>query len=210
MSNSIIIIIHIIAAYIIGSIPTSYIAGKLFKGIDIREHGSGNVGATNAVRVLGVKIGIPVMLVDILKGAVPVIIANRTMTGVDHSSEWLLLVGVATIVGHIFTLFLKFKGGKGVATSAGVFGALTPISLGCALAVFIILVAVSKYVSLGSIFAALTLAISQIVLYLTGKDTGLYLLILTCLIAFLIIIKHKKNIGRLLKGNENKLTFKKK
>ncbi len=210
MSNSILILIHIAAAYVIGSIPTSYIAGKIFKGIDIREHGSGNVGATNAVRVLGVKIGIPVMLVDIFKGAIPVIIARGTLSGVEHASEWLLLVGVATIIGHVFTLFLKFKGGKGVATSAGVFGALTPIALGCALVVFIILVAVSKYVSLGSIFAAFTLAISQIILFLTGKEPGVYLLVLTCVVALLIILKHKKNIGRLLKGNENKLTFTKK
>ncbi len=210
MSNSILILIHITAAYVIGSIPTSYIAGKIFKGIDIREHGSGNVGATNAVRVLGVKIGIPVMLVDIFKGAIPVIIARSTLSDIEHASEWLLLVGVATIVGHIFTLFLRFKGGKGVATSAGVFGALTPIALGFALAVFIILVAVSRYVSLGSIFAAFTLAVSQIVLFIAGKESSVYLLALTCVIALLIIVKHKKNISRLVKGNENKLTFTKK
>ena len=203
-------LISIAIAYILGGVPTSYIAGRLLRGIDIRQHGSGNVGATNALRVLGPGIGVPVMLADIGKGLAAVLLGRLLLADVPHATYWLLAVGVAAILGHIFTPFLNFKGGKGVATSAGVFAGLTPIPLGIALGVFIVVVALSRYVSLGSILAASALFIAELVRNITGGWTEPHLLAMTLLIASLIIIKHKANIQRLMRGNENRLSFRRK
>ncbi len=189
-----------------GSIPTSYILGKKIKKIDIREYGSGNVGATNALRVLGTKYGVIALILDMAKGAIPVFVGKY----LGFSDPWLIAVALTAILGHIFTIFLNFKGGKGVATSAGVFIALTPLSVGIALVVFIITVWLTRYVSLGSILAALTLFVSELIINIQNGFQSKEILVLVFVIATFIIVKHKSNIQRLLAGNENKLSFKKK
>jgi glycerol-3-phosphate acyltransferase PlsY len=198
-------------AYFIGGIPTSFIAGKL-KGIDITKHGSGNVGATNALRVLGTKIGVSVMLLDALKGVVAILVGRWMLSlgNIEASQLYDILLGVTAILGHVFSIYLKFKGGKGVATAAGVYALLSPFAFLIALAVFIVVVASSRYVSLGSITAATALGISELVINYLNDFADIPILILTVFVALFIIIKHKGNIGRLLKGNENKLVFKKK
>lgn len=202
------ILATIIAAYILGSIPTSYIMGRITKGIDIREFGSGNVGATNALRILGTKIGIFTLIIDIGKGFLAVAISKLIVE--DPSDLILIFVGLSAIIGHIFTIFLKFKGGKGVATSAGVFIALLPLPVLIALIVFVITVWVSKFVSLGSILAAFTLFTTELIINILNSFEQLEILIFTFMIALFIIIRHKANIQRLIAGNENKISFKKK
>ena len=202
------IIIALLAAYILGSIPTSYIMGKLIKGIDIRDFGSGNVGATNALRILGTKVGVFTLIIDIGKGFLAVTIARFIIE--EPTDLIMILIGLFAILGHIFTIFLKFKGGKGVATSAGVFIALVPIPIALALFVFVFTVWLSKFVSLGSILAALTLFISELVMNIWISFAELEFLIFTFTIALFIIIRHKANIQRLLNGSENKISFKKK
>ncbi len=196
-------LIFIVVTYLIGSIPTSYIMGKLLKKIDIRKFGSGNVGATNALRVLGTKIGIITLLFDMAKGAVPVIIAKHF----GFEGITLVIIALATILGHIFTIFLKFKGGKGVATSAGVFGALAPIPLAIAFLTFIIIVGLTRYISLGSILAAFVLTISELIINWKSEFENLEILIFISVVAMLIIIRHKDNIKRLKNRNENKISF---
>ncbi|MDP8201696.1 MAG: glycerol-3-phosphate 1-O-acyltransferase PlsY [Candidatus Tenebribacter burtonii] len=201
------IIITLIATYILGSIPTSYIMGKLIKGIDIRDFGSGNVGATNALRILGTKIGVFTLIIDIGKGFLAVNIARIIIP--EPTDLIIITTGLFAIIGHIFTIFLKFKGGKGVATSAGVFIALVPVPITIALLVFIITVWLSKFVSLGSILAALTLFISELVINIRNSFTQIEILVFTFIVALFIIIRHKANIQRLINGNENKISFKK-
>ena len=202
------LIISFIIAYLLGSIPTSYIFGKLTRNIDIREHGSGNAGATNALRILGTKIGIITLLVDIGKGVAAVLI-GKAIIG-NPSDLLLILTGLCAILGHIFTVFLNFKGGKGVATSAGVFIALMPLPLLICLIIFILIVWTTRYVSLGSITASLGLWIYMLVLNINNNFESHVMLIFVTLVAGFIIIRHKANIGRLLSGNENKISFKKK
>lgn len=198
-------IIMLVMAYIIGSIPTGIIIGKSLKGIDIREHGSKNTGATNAYRVLGVKCGIMVLLGDILKGWVPVFIS-----GLIGIVGWqLILVGFLTIVGHTLSPFLKFKGGKGVATSLGVFLYLAPNIVLILVAVFLLIVKTTKYVSLASVSVSGLFPI--LVLFLpVRKELGKFnLFIFALIIGLFVILKHHSNIRRLLKGTENKIGGKK-
>ena len=198
------VIIFLIMAYLIGSIPTGVIIGKKFKGIDIREHGSKNTGATNAYRVLGKQYGIIVLLADAFKGWLPVFIAD--MAGVE---DWqLILVGVLTIVGHTLSPFLKFKGGKGVATSLGVFLFLAPKIVLILVAVFLVVAGTTKYVSLASVSVAGLFPI--LVLFLqTGDKRDWSLFGFSLVIGLFVIFKHRSNIERLLKGNENKFGTKK-
>ena len=153
-------LIILVLSYIIGSIPTAIIAGKWLKKIDIREYGSGNAGATNVFRTLGWKAGITVLLIDMFKGFVPVYwLAGLIHHNFDTLIYFQLLAGICAIVGHMWTIFAGFKGGKGVGTSGGVFLGLAPLALGLSLLVFVIIVWITRYVSLGSILAALTLLI---------------------------------------------------
>ena len=202
-------IIILVISYIIGSIPTAIIAGKWLKKIDIRKHGSGNAGATNVFRTLGWKAGITVLLIDMFKGFIPVYwIAGLFHQNPDTLIYLQLLAGICAILGHIWTIFAGFKGGKGVGTSAGVFLGLAPLALGIALLVFVIIVWLTRYVSLGSILAALTLLIilllQKFVLNMFVPDILLYV---CTVIVILIWVAHKENIKRLLKGDENKLKF---
>jgi len=199
-------LILIITSYLLGSIPTSIIAGKLLKGIDIREYGSKNPGATNAFRVLGKKIGIMIGVIDILKGFFAVIVLTRIIP----SDAWInedikkIIAGMFSVVGHNWTLFAGFKGGKGVGTSFGVLLGLAPIPSLISAAVWCILTFGTGYVSLGSIFAAAVLPIAIII---SGKITGSLstpILNLSIIAAILIILRHKANISRLIKGEENR------
>ncbi len=196
-------------AYLFGSIPTAIIAGKLLKGIDIREHGSGNAGATNVLRVLGWKAGIVVLLIDMLKGFVPVFwLAPMMSTDPAYTVYLQILAAIAAIIGHIWTVFAGFKGGKGVGTSAGVFLGLAPVPLLSALAVFILVVALTRYVSLGSLLAALAfllgLLTERFIFNIPLPDILLYL---GSIVVVLIWYAHRENIKRLLAGNENKVSF---
>ena len=195
------IIIALFAAYILGSVPTSYIMGKLIKGIDIRDFGSGNVGATNALRILGTKVGVFTLIMDIGKGFLAVNIARFIIE--DPADLIMILTGLFDIIGHIFTIFLKFKGGKGVATSAGVFIALVPIPIAIALFVFVFTVWLSKFVSLGSILAALTLFVSELIMNIWISFAELEFLIFTFIIAFFVIVRHNAYIQRLIFGIDN-------
>ncbi|MCK4694385.1 MAG: glycerol-3-phosphate 1-O-acyltransferase PlsY [Candidatus Cloacimonetes bacterium] len=197
----------LIIAYLLGSIPTSYLMGRILKKIDIRKFGSGNIGATNAFRVLGVKVGILTLIIDVAKGFFAIQLGKYILENPDDL--FLIFIGLAVILGHICTIFLKFKGGKGVATSAGVFIALIPIPVFITLVVFILTVWISKYVSLGSLIAALTLFITELIININNSFAEIEILILIFIITVFIIIRHRENIKRILKGNENKIKFKK-
>lgn len=201
----------ILLSYLIGSIPTAYLFGKLFKKIDIRQHGSGNVGATNAFRILGAKLGILVLFIDIFKGFASIMIAQSLYV---NQGEWFfVLAGFMAIIGHIYTVFLGFKGGKGVATAAGVCAAIIPLPFFAALFCFIVILFLTRYVSLSSLIAASVLLISQIIAFhFTLEEIffrDLYRLVFVIIIVLFIVIKHIPNIKRLIKGTENKLVFKK-
>lgn len=199
------LIIFLIIAYFMGSIPTGVVIGKKFKGIDIREHGSKNTGATNAYRVLGLQYGIIVLLADALKGYLPVFLAS--LAGLVG---WqLILVGLVTIVGHTLSIFLKFKGGKGVATSLGVFIYLVPNIVLILLVVFLLIAFSTKYVSLASVSAAGLFPI--LVLFMPVREgLGKWNMFgFALVIALFVIFKHRSNIQRLLHGNENKFGAKK-
>jgi glycerol-3-phosphate acyltransferase PlsY len=188
----------VLASYLIGAIPTSYLVSRLFAKIDLRDHGSGNLGATNLYRVLGWKYAIPVALFDIAKGAVPVLVfAPRA----SSSQLFALACGVAAIVGHVFSIFVGFKGGKGVATAAGVMLALTPLALAVCALVWGSLVLFTGYVSLGSIAAA---AVLPVAVYLLERPTTSELLWIDAGVAAGVILLHRRNIQRLLSGTENR------
>ena len=196
----------IILSYLLGSIPTSYILGRLWKGIDLRKHGSGNVGATNTFRVLGPIPGVTVLLVDILKGLVAVLLITRLVVSGSISGEWIkVFCGLAAICGHNWTIFLKFRGGRGVATSIGVFFGLVPQAIGITMIVGVAIIALSRYVSLGSISGAILFPI-----LVCHFKISLPYLFFSLLASLLVIIKHIPNIKRLIKGKENKLSFRRK
>jgi len=196
-------------AYLFGSIPTAIIAGKLLKGIDIREHGSGNAGATNVLRILGWKAGLIVLLIDMLKGFVPVFWITPILIGAnDFLIYYQILAAFTAIIGHIWTIFAGFKGGKGVGTAAGVFLGLAPLALSFGLLIFIIVVALTRYVSLGSLLGALGfLAMLIAQRFIFQNDIPDILLFVGIIIVFLIWIAHRENIKRLLSGTENKVRF---
>ena len=193
----------IILSYLIGSIPTSIIMGKLLKGIDIREHGSGNAGGTNALRVLGWKAGIFTMLLDVFKGFVAAYWISQLVEG---TPIWIMVTaGIFAILGHTYTVFAGFKGGKGVGTAAGMLIALFPIAVPICFGVFIITLLSTGIVSLGSIFAATTLPIvTSILKFYSGQDVNIYLYSFSIFIPFFIMYTHRTNIQRLLKGEENR------
>jgi glycerol-3-phosphate acyltransferase PlsY len=192
--------IGILLAYLAGSIPAAYIAGRVVRGIDLREHGSGNLGATNVMRVMGAKIGAAVLLFDALKGAIPVLVLPP-LFGVDQSAWWAIAYGVAAIFGHVRPIFLLGRGGgKGVATAAGVFAALAPVPLLVASAVFLGVVLASGYVSLGSLVSAAVFPLAVIVI-----SGGLTPVAATGLaMATFVFWTHRANIGRLRRGEEHR------
>lgn len=196
-------------SYLIGSFPTAIIAGKLLRGIDIRQHGSKNPGATNVFRVLGWKAGLGVLLIDAFKGFAPVFwLAGAIHQAPENLIYYQMLAAIGAIGGHMWTVFSVFKGGKGVGTSAGVFLGLTPLPLLIALIAFIVVVAISRFVSLGSLLAALVfVAVLLVQKYLLEMEIPNILLTLVIVVAALIWFAHRQNIKRLLSGTENKFSF---
>lgn len=191
-------VLWLLASYFVGAIPTSYLLSRLFAGIDLRQHGSGNLGATNLYRVLGWKYAVPAAAVDIAKGAIPVLVFARQ---VSHSQLFALACGVAAILGHVFSVFVGFKGGKGVATAAGVMLGLAPLALVVSAVVWALLVRLTGYVSVGSIAAA---AVLPLAVYLLEDSSSPALLWIAAAIAAGVILLHRRNIQRLLKGTENR------
>jgi acyl phosphate:glycerol-3-phosphate acyltransferase len=188
----------LLGSYLVGAIPTGYLAGRIFRGIDLREHGSKNLGATNVYRTLGWRYAVPVGLFDIAKGAVPVLFLAPQAS---ESQLFALACGIAAILGHVFSVFVRFRGGKGVATAAGVMLGLTPLALGVALLAWLLVVALSGYVSLASIAAA---AIFPVAVYLLERPDRPEILWLDALVAAAIIWLHRANIRRLLNGTESR------
>jgi glycerol-3-phosphate acyltransferase PlsY len=207
------IILMLLISYLVGSIPTAIIYGKLTSAIDIRQHGSGNAGATNVFRVLGWKAGVFVLLIDMVKGLIATLWFYKI--GADSfigNVELLkIMAGMSAVFGHIWTVFAGFKGGKGVGTGAGMIIGLVPGAVLAGVIVFLLVVTVTRWVSLGSILASLTvpayLFLKRFFFMLPVSTT---LLIFSLFIPLLIIFTHRSNIKRLLNGSENKILLKKK
>ena len=205
-------ILYIVAAYLIGSVPFGYIAGRL-NGIDLREHGSRNIGATNAVRVLGKGWGIPVFIMDFLKGLAPLMFMKYHLGGdmtvfTPAQMGWFLGVMFALILGHTFTCFLKFKGGKGVATTGGCLFALSPWVGGAALLSWIVSMIFTRYVSFSSIMAGVGMIVAAGI-ELWGEEKAYsvadYMVLgLLAIILVLVTVKHRANIVRIMNGTEPK------
>lgn len=191
------IIIYLILSYLCGAIPFGYIVAKVFKNIDIRKHGSGNPGATNVYRTVSKPLGVLTLVLDILKGFLPVYF----VTLINPTTNWIvILVAFITIFGHIFTVFLNFKGGKGVATGCGVFLALNPLATLICFVIFIVILSIFKYVSFGSIIAAMMLPIT---LFFLNSEPEIVLF--AGVVAILVVFRHISNVKRLLNGTENKI-----
>lgn len=192
-------IISLFLSYLIGSIPTGYLISKWFKKIDIREHGSGNPGATNVFRVVGTTAGAITLIIDFFKGFIPVITAIHFF---PNQLILIVIIGLFSIAGHNWTLFLKFRGGKGVITSGGVFMAILPIPTTIAFTIFLITFFATKHVSIGSMISAISLPIS--VWFINGSY---FLTTVSFFCAALIIFLHRSNISRLIKGKELKISL---
>jgi glycerol-3-phosphate acyltransferase PlsY len=207
--NVIPLLISIIIAYFLGSIPSAVWAGKLFHGIDVREHGSGNAGATNVIRVLGWKTGVPVLLFDLAKGwaaAMMPVFLNLADCGSVTLINLQILAGLVAIAGHIFPVFAGFKGGKGVASMFGVLLAIHPLLTLACLVIFLIVFILTGIVSISSMSAGIAFPILLFTVF--GTDSVVFR-IFSIFVAIALLVTHRKNIGRLLKGEEAKL-FKKK
>lgn len=203
-------ILLLTGAYLLGSIPTAVWVGKCFYGIDVREHGSGNAGATNVFRVLGKKAGIPVLLIDILKGFLAVKLAyfNNDLTDTYQFVNLQLALGLSSLAGHIFPILASFRGGKGIATLLGVVLAILPYAALISIGIFLIVLLISGYVSLSSMAAAVSFPIIIIFIFKVKIPS---LIVFAVLIAVLVLITHKKNIVRLFHKQESKVNlFKKK
>lgn len=218
----ILLAIIIILSYLVGSIPTSIIMSKAVKGIDIRNYGSGNAGGTNVMRVLGWKHGMLVILLDALKGVLAVIVVARLHQGAipfenatpfDDFTLVQIMAGIAAVVGHIWTIFAGFKGGKGIATALGMLIMIVTVDMLVAMGVFVVVVLVSRYVSLGSIIGAiavpLTLFVRESIFHVDIPGYATLLPFVTA-VTMLVLFTHRKNVIRLLNGEEHKLSFSKK
>ncbi|MEP0861710.1 MAG: glycerol-3-phosphate 1-O-acyltransferase PlsY [Ignavibacterium sp.] len=212
----------IILSYLVGSIPTSIIISKAVKGIDIRNYGSGNAGGTNVMRVLGWKHGVLVIFLDALKGAIAVVLIARLHYGVlpfqnvspfDDFTLVQIIAGISAVIGHIWTVFAGFRGGKGIATALGMLLMIITVDMLIAVGIFLIVVSISRYVSLGSIVSAMAVPLSMIFrenvlhTHIEGYNT---LLPFVIGVSLLVIFTHRKNLVRLVNGTENKLSFNKK
>ena len=217
MTTFFLLILIAISSYLIGSIPFGIIVSKLFFGFDIREKGSKNMGSTNVFRILGWKAGVAVQVLDIFKGVAAVLVArwigggleipnNSTFSDITIIS---FAAGIIAILGHMFTLFAGFKGGKGINTAVGMLLAIAPVDLLIAIGVFLIILSISGYVSLGSMLASIALPSSLFVRYnLFGVEIQGYLFLVwaSVILSVLIIFAHRGNIKRLLHGNENQFS----
>jgi acyl phosphate:glycerol-3-phosphate acyltransferase len=205
-------LVLIAIAYVCGSLPFGYWVAKM-KGIDIRKHGSGNIGATNVIRVLGKKTGIPVFALDVLKGLLPTMLAEwwmaRNGAGENTAAFVAVCCAAAAVLGHMFTFWLGFKGGKGVATTAGVMLGLAPWSLLVGLLAWLIVYYISRYVALASIAAAIAIPMAMAVFMTFQHRWNFVLLGLGLVIGTLVIVRHRSNIVRLLSGTESRFAKKK-
>lgn len=190
-------VVPLLASYLVGSIPTSFLVGKLFRGIDLRQHGSRNLGATNLFRVLGWRFAVPVALFDMAKGAVPVLLFGPLGPA---TVAFPLLCGITAVVGHVFSVFVGFKGGKGVATGAGAVLAVAPWAIGAAFVIWILLVFLTGYVSVGSIAGAAAYPVGVYLFHPAQRP----LIWVHLLLAGAIIWFHRANIRRLMAGTENR------
>lgn len=196
-----------VAAYLLGSIPFGLILAKLFGRLDIRQAGSGNIGATNVTRVVGPAAGVLTLLLDAAKGALAVVVAERLA---NFSALWMMIGAFAALAGHCFPVWLRFKGGKGVATAAGAFAILSPLALACALLLFILVLAILRFASLASIAAAAAMPLLIYFLWAPGFAPPPVVTFGTLAITVLIVYKHDANIQRLVEGQEPKFSFSKK
>lgn len=198
-------LIALLVAYLLGSIPSSVWVGKIFYGIDVREYGSGNAGATNTFRVLGAKAGVPVLILDILKGwaacSIPYVYGDYVV-GTSLFVNMQLVLGLAALLGHIFPVYVGFRGGKGIATLLGVVVAMHCEAALASIGVFILTVLITRYVSLGSMVGASFFAVYVTVIAATEHRS---LVIFAVFMAVLVVITHHKNIKRLLRGEESKI-----
>lgn len=201
-----------LAGYISGATPFGYFGGRL-KGIDIREHGSGNIGATNVIRVCGKGIGIPVFILDVLKGWLPAWLAGLWFqsrgASLELTTSAAIVAGIAAVMGHNFTFWLKGRGGKGIATSTGALLAVAPLAVGVALVVWYATLKLSRYVSLASMVAGLAVPVTLAVMMARSGVWNGILLVFGLALAVLAIVRHKANIQRILAGTENKVGQKK-
>lgn len=193
--------------YLMGSLSPSVFFGKAIKGVDLREHGSGNAGTTNALRVLGKRLGITVLVCDVLKGVIPVVLA-RQFSGALVT----VLVALAAVLGHTFSIFLKGRGGKGVATGAGAACAMIPIPMACLMGLFLLILVTTRIVSIASITATVALPVMAGLLYRYGTGhwawaTPLPYVIACCLMAAVVLWAHRTNIKRVIAGTERKVVF---
>lgn len=198
-------ILAVLFAYLIGSIPTALIVSRKFFGIDIREYGSGNMGATNTFRVLGKKYGTVVLIGDILKGVAAVALVRfLPQYNADEftRTNFMLFLGITAVIGHLFPVFAQFRGGKGVGTLFGMILGIQPIIAVCCVCVFVLVLFLTRYVSLSSILGAVMLPIC--VLWIWNDDSVVYR-VFAIGVALLVIVTHKKNIGRLLHGVESRV-----
>ncbi len=197
------VVLVLITSYGIGAIPSSYIMGRLFHGIDLREHGSRNLGAANTFRVLGPKSAVPVLLFDVLKG----FIAVRFFAGLGGESFiFPILAALVVVLGHNYSIFVRFTGGKGVATTAGVFCALAPYAVALCFALWVIVLFLFRIVSLASMAGAVFLAPAILIIdRLSGIKTHISIIILSIVASILVIYKHRSNIQRLVRGEEKKI-----
>ena len=182
--------------YLAGSIPFAFLAGRYFRGVDIRRIGSGNVGAANVLRSTGALTAVVVMLLDAAKGAGAVLFVQRLAPGDAAPAA----AGIAAVVGHVYPIWLRFRGGKGVATAAGAFAVLTPLALAPAAAIFVATVWATRFISLGSIVATLALGPIALAVGASAAVVGA-----ACAVALLIVFRHRANIGRLLAGTERRI-----
>lgn len=211
------ILIVVLLSYLIGAIPSSLWTGKFFFNIDIREHGSGNAGATNTFRILGWKAGTAVLLFDFGKGLLCTTVISQLAWSIGDGpailySNWepeamiVIFAGVAAVIGHMYPVYSNFSGGKGAATACGMLYGIEPVSISISLAIFLIIMFSTRFVSLGSIISSLIYPFSQLTLrYIFHWDIDGSIILFSSIIAFGIVIKHKANIRRLLQGNENRI-----
>ncbi len=208
-----------VLSYLVGSIPTSIIVARASRGIDIRQHGSGNAGGTNVIRVLGWKLGVFVILIDMAKGLLSTMVIARLMQGsipfsnatpFDDFTVVQIIAGCAAILGHIWTVFAGFRGGKGIATAGGMLIGIAPVEVAVSFGVFTVVLLISHYVSLGSLSAAVAFPLTMFFrenIFLVDIEGYRTLIYFSLAIAVLIIYTHRPNINRLLKGTENRIRF---